>query len=522
MNEELRYFADRGFLISPELLDKIKSVDKEKILENLSKNVVVVNEDLARRAEEERCGELNWIGFDEARVLFEKRGYDEEYNTFLDVILERKVDANSNGVGDFLEQEDMEGGVVVLRSYNEKSKKMAVEDFVALFNSRYKLLKEILCNRLELRDTVSISRIVNKENERVALIGIVSNKRTTKNGNLLLEIEDLSGKINVLINKNRNELREAEKEIVLDEVIGVTGNTNNGFVFAERIFFPDVPVIKELKKSPVEESAVFISDLHVGNKTFLERDFNKFLEWLNSEDDEVKKIKYLFILGDLIEGIGIYPGQEGDLEIKDYYKQYEKFVELIKKVPTRVNIILCPGNHDALRLDEPQPALGENFLGELIERGNVFSVSNPAFVNIGASKDFSGFDVLIYHGGSFAHYADSVDSIRLAGGLKRADLILKFLLKKRHLAPTHTSTSYLAGKRDNLVIDLVPDFFVGGHIHRCTVENYNNITMINASCWVPQSDYMEKRGMEPEPCRAIIVNLDTRGCKIKIFGDGSK
>ena len=70
MNEELRYFADRGFLISPEMLDKIKSVDKEKILENLSKNVVVVNEDLARRAEEERCGELNWIGFDEARVLF--------------------------------------------------------------------------------------------------------------------------------------------------------------------------------------------------------------------------------------------------------------------------------------------------------------------------------------------------------------------------------------------------------------------------------------------------------------------
>ena len=44
MNNELKYFADKGFLISPELLDKINFIDKEKILGNLSNNIVVIND----------------------------------------------------------------------------------------------------------------------------------------------------------------------------------------------------------------------------------------------------------------------------------------------------------------------------------------------------------------------------------------------------------------------------------------------------------------------------------------------
>ena len=526
MNNELKYFADKGFLISPELLDKINFIDKEKILGNLSNNIVVINEDLVRCIEEDKKKELNWISFDDARVLLEKKGLDEEYNAFLDIIFER-AELNGNGAEIFLEQEDNESGVVVLQSYNEKSKKMTVEDFVALFNNRYRMLKEILCNRIELRDAVSISRIINKNNERVALIGVVDNKRITKNDNLLLELEDLSGKINVLINKNKAELREVAKEIVSDEVIGVVGNVSDGFVFADKIFFPDIPVTKELKKSPIEESAIFISDLHVGSKNFLEDDFNRFLDWLNLKNGDgirnnSEKIKYLFIVGDLIEGIGVYPGQENDLKIKDYYLQYRKLSELLKRIPEEIKIILCPGNHDAVRLDEPQPILGKELLGDFLERENVFSVSNPALVNIGATKDFSGFDVLIYHGGSFPYYADTIDDIRLKGGVTRVDLIMRFLLRKRHLAPTHTSTSYLAGSKDNLVVSKVPDFFISGHLHRCSVANYNNVIMLNCGCWFPQSDYQEKRGIEPEPSRAILVNLHTMESKILYFGDESK
>ncbi len=528
VNNRVRYFADNGFLVSPELLKKINSLDTKKILERISKDVVVINEDLVRCTEENRNKKLNWMRFDYARTMFEKKGADDEYNSFLDVIFEREVEINGNGVENFLEQEDAEGadgGVVVLQSYNEKSKKMSVEDFVSYFNNRYKFLKELLCSRLELREAVSIGRVVNKNNERVALIGVVDDKRITKNGNLLIVLEDLSGRINVVINKNRIEMKDVAKEIVHDEVIGVVGNISNGFVFADKIFFPDVPVTKELKKSPSEEYAVFISDLHVGGKSFLENDFNRFLEWLNGKNGNeeqnsiANKVKYLFVVGDLIEGIGIYPGQENDLKIKDYHEQYRKFAELLERIPKEINIIFCPGNHDAVRLDEPQPALGKDLLGDLLKRKNLFSVSNPALVNIGATRDFPGFDVLLYHGGSFTYYANDVEDIRLKGGVTRADLIMRFLLRKRHLAPTHASTSYLAGNRDCLVISKAPDFFVSGHIHRCTVSNYNNIIMLNCGCWFPQSEYQEKRGIVPEPSRAIIVNLHTTESRIIYFGD---
>jgi len=527
MKKMVSYFADNGFLISPELLDKIDFIDNKKIVNSMNKNLVVINEELVRYVERDKNKEINWINFDEARVLFEKKGADEEYNTFLDVILERKIETEGNGSESFFEHEDVDGGVVVLQSYNEKSKKMGVEEFVALFNNRYKVLKDILSNRVELKEAVSINRIINKNNEKVALIGIVDKKRVTKNDNLLLELEDLSGRINILINKNRTDMKDIAKEIVLDEVIGVTGNLSNGFVFADKVFFPDIPLTKELKKSPIEEYAVFISDLHVGNKNFLEDDFYNFLNWLNGRDGNelqkeiAMKVKYLFMVGDLIEGIGIYPNQENDLKVKDYREQYRKFSELIDNIPNNIKIILCPGNHDAVRLDEPQPVMGRELLGNLLDRENIFSVSNPALVNIGATKDFPGFDVLIYHGGSFTYYADVVDEIRLKGGVTRADLIMKLLLKKRHLAPTHTSTSYLAGSRDNLIISKIPDFFISGHLHRCSVANYNNIMMLNCGCWFPQSEYQERRGLEPEPSRAIIVNLQTMETKILFFGNES-
>src|SRR3989344_1945093 len=121
MNEKLKYFADKGFLISPELLGRINSINKE-IIENLSNNLVVINEDLLRCVEENKIKELNWIGFDDARVMLEKKGLDEEYNAFLDVIFERaEVSVSINGAETLFEQEKYEGGVVVLQSYNEAS-----------------------------------------------------------------------------------------------------------------------------------------------------------------------------------------------------------------------------------------------------------------------------------------------------------------------------------------------------------------------------------------------------------------
>lgn len=112
----------------------------------------------------------------------------------------------------------------------------------------------------------------------------------------------------------------------------------------------------------------------------------------------------------------------------------------------------------------------------------------------------------------------NVDSIRNNGGYDRGDLIMKFLLKKRHLAPTHTSTLYVPQDSDDLVIKNVPDIFVTGHIHKSIAANYRNITLISGSCWQSKTSFQEKVGHNPEPSRVPIVNLKTREVKILRFG----
>ena len=121
---------------------------------------------------------------------------------------------------------------------------------------------------------------------------------------------------------------------------------------------------------------------------------------------------------------------------------------------------------------------------------------------------------------SFDFYVREVESIREFGGYDRADLLMKFLLQKRHLAPSYTSTLYVPDTtQDYLVIDKIPDFFISGHIHKSAAANYKNVTLISGSCWQSKTSFQEKVGHNPEPSRVPIVNLMTRQIKILKFGE---
>ena len=230
------------------------------------------------------------------------------------------------------------------------------------------------------------------------------------------------------------------------------------------------------------------------------------------------KIKYLFIIGDLVDGIGIYPEQDNELEIKDIIQQYDECAKYLTQIRKDITLIICGGNHDALRLSEPQPVLDKRYAQSIYSLPNAIFVSNPATVNIHAGKGFPGFNVLMYHGYSFDYYIANVESIRLNGGYDRSDLVMKHLLQKRHLSPTHSSTLYIPDeKRDPLVISKAPDFFITGHIHKTSVCNYKSTTMISGSCWQSKTAFQEKVGHNPEPARVPIVNLKTRDIRIVKF-----
>ncbi len=413
--------------------------------------------------------------------------------------------------------------VEIIQSYTNPPKKRTYQDFVSVFNQRYENIAAMLRTRRELAGTTTISRIKNNSNDRASIIGMIQDKNYTKNQAIIITLEDPTGHATAIIRKDENnkELYNTANDLALDEVIGVTGKTSGNAVFIDSIIFPDVPLNKEVKRQKEEEYLVCLGDTHFGSKVFLEKEFQKFIDWINlrvgSEEQKsvAKKVKYLVLTGDIVEGVGVYPSQEDDLEIKDITKQYEEAAKWINQIPSHIKIIITTGNHDAGRLSEPQEPPPKEFAGAVHKIPNVTMISNPSYVNIGKTKDFPGFDLLLYHGGSLIYYADNIPSIRSAGGQKRPDLIMKFLLQRRHLAPTHGSTLYLPdAEKDYLMIDLVPDFLITGHIHRSSVSDYRGVMMINASCWTETTDDQIKRGLEPLPARVTIINLKTMQPKI--------
>jgi DNA polymerase II small subunit len=417
--------------------------------------------------------------------------------------------------------------VKVVFQYQDKPRKISPQDFVSYFNARYKAIERLLHHRSELQNLTSIGRLNNKKDrETVSFIGIVADKQTTKNDNIALVLEDPSGRIKVIVSKSKQETYEMAKDLVPDEVIGLTGSTGNNVVFANNIVIPDIPLTGELKKSPEEAYAVVLSCVHVGSKLFLRDSFDKFIRWLRGEtgNDEQReiasKVGYVIVAGDIIDGVGIYPNQEKELEILDIYEQYNEAAKLLSQIPQNIAIIICPGNHDAGRISEPQPPLSKNYAKALYGLPNAIMLGNPCIINIHSSETFPGFDVLVYHGYSFDDYGEIVPSIKNSGKTisDRTTLIMKFLLQRRHLAPTHSSTLYIPDpEKDPLVLEKVPDIFIGGHIHKSNAASYRGVSIISGSCFQSKTPFQEKMGHEPDPGRVPLINLQTRAVKMLRF-----
>lgn len=400
----------------------------------------------------------------------------------------------------------------------EKGKKLEVKDFVKYFRNRFNKIKGVLQERNELTNLTSINKISGNR-QGISIIGIVLSKRITKNKNILLEIEDLTGKMRVLINQNKQDLYKKAENITLDAVIGVKGSGNKEIIFANDVFFPNT-ILPFRKNGNVEEFALFIGDLHFGSKKFLKENFLKFIDYLNgkvSDTPEVSKIKYLFIVGDLVTGVGNYPGQETDLEIVDLEEQFIELASLFSKIRSDIKIIISPGNHDGVRLMEPQPILNEKYAWPLYNLKNVILTTNPSTVNFGIKKNFSGFNVLIYHGDSYPYYADNISHLMLKKAMNSPEDIMKFLLQHRHLAPTHSSVQYFPSEKDPLFLETIPDIFVSGHTHKSGIAYYNNILLISTSCWEGLTSYQIKRGNKPDFCKVPMFNLKTRAVKILDF-----
>ncbi len=397
-----------------------------------------------------------------------------------------------------------EEDIVVLKDITGQSTcEGTLEDFSKYFLNRFRTLAGMLRQRRDLASAIDIVR-ARRLSREVSVIGIVDDVRMTRNGHRILELEDETDRISVLIPAST---QLASSPVVTDEVIGVTGTVNpRGLLVASNIAEPDVPTTHRSQRCTDNVSVAFVSDMHVGSKSFLEDRWMKFSKWVANGEELSRSIKYIIMAGDLVDGIGVYPRQDEDLLIDDIYAQYEALAKLISELPSHLRIVLSPGNHDAVRPAEPQPALPDGI--RKLMPSNVLCVGNPSMLSI------HGVRILAYHGRSMDDLVGLLPNLSYARPLDA----MKSMLQMRHLAPVYGGRTPIAPEsRDLLVVDEVPDIFVTGHVHGVGIGEYRGVTMINSSAWQSQTSYQKMRNLVPMPGHVPVVNLCTGRVSIKDF-----
>ena len=374
-----------------------------------------------------------------------------------------------------------------------------VNNIIEYFNSRYNKLTKIIEKHPEMKAHQKIADIGENQTD-LNLIVMVNEIKTTKNRNNIVEFEDDTGQITVLFSNKNEEAFNLSQRLIKDEVVGVVADKKDRFSIGNNIIYPGIP---RMSQPNSDCGIVFTSDIHIGSVTFLEDAFVKFIKWINGDygNEEQRKIannvKYLTIDGDIVDGVGIYPNQDKELAIPDIREQYEEAARLLGDIRSDVKIIICPGNHDATRLAEPQPAIPEKYAKSLHQLNNVEFISNPGYVNLDGTK------VLMYHGRGMDDLAIGVKGF----SHERNDLIMEELLNIRHLSPIYGERSSVASEQeDYLVIDDIPNVLHTGHVHINTYKYYKGVHLINSGTFQTQTEYQKIYNIVPTPAQVPILD----------------
>jgi DNA polymerase II small subunit len=383
-----------------------------------------------------------------------------------------------------------------------------VDGYASLFKSRFEKTMRILSQRPDSRRIAKISTVRQNggskqrgergRNGSFVIAGLLMARRAKKNG-IELEVDDYSGRMSVMAVSE--DARKQAAALALDQVVMLELENARGLpgLAAKNVFSPDIPDHLPAK-SKSEAYAVLISDLHVGSKHFMEQEFLRFLEWLAADDDIARKVRFLCIGGDLVDGIGIFPNQNKELLMMDSFAQMSHAATLLSKIPKHIKTFVIPGNHDPGRRALPQPAFPQGSSSGLYNLENCAMLGNPAWVSL------NGVKVLMFHGQSL----DDVIATTQGMSYQRPAEAMKVLLKARHLSPTYGGKTPVAPEaEDMMVMGEVPDIFHAGHVHVTDIDSYRGTLVVNSGAWQSQTRFQQTMGITPSPGIAIVVNLAT-------------
>ncbi|MCS7126444.1 MAG: DNA-directed DNA polymerase II small subunit [Aigarchaeota archaeon] len=387
-----------------------------------------------------------------------------------------------------------------------------IVEFQNYFNSRYAKLKNILEQRGGPSSRLTDALKSLKGTELFLVVMLLEKKETEQS--VILEVEDNTSTTRIVIPKKDSELIKKAEKLLLDQVFGVRVVKINNTLIPRDIFLPDIPIkSRRIDREAPEVSIVLVSDLHVGSKKFRRDSWEEFLDWLNnSRDPEAKRVGYLLIAGDIVDGVGIFPHQEKELEYTSVVQQIEELNRLLSEIPKHIKVIISVGNHDPVEKALPQPPLSKKYRAMLEKDREYVFIGNPASIKV------EGRRLLVYHGQSLDDIIQHLPNVSYSILGREIKNVLEVLLQCRHLAPIYgENTPILPTPEDLLVIEDVPDIVHTGHVHVAYVGNYREVLLVNSGTWQDQTSYQRELGLEPTVGTMVLVDLKTLTAKLKKF-----
>ena len=474
IHDVVNFLLKKGFQVTPDAIDHLKTMNRPEF------------QDLMKRI-----------------IKSKNRNNDDNFMVSLDDvrqnIVQPDVETDASKVDDY---EVLDGNDVLQKQLE------GVNGYHLLMKNRFSKYKQIMYDRQDSRKITRISTLVQHTDQNEYKIAGLLKSRNKLPKSYEMELEDESTDLRLLVTDGNN-IRKVESFLIDQMVIAdIVFSKKIGKFIVKNCYSLDVPAEVFQSIEGVEPVyGVFLSDIHVGSKTFLNREFQDFLNWINGHSGDlevVSKIRYVVIAGDLVDGIGVYPGQEEELTELNLSKQYDEFAGLMAQIPKSIKIFVSPGNHDATRQALPQPPIFKRYAKTLYEMDNVILLGDPCLVRL------HGVNTLVYHGQSLVDIVGSSPGITFD---KPAEA-MKVLLKARHLAPTHGSTRVALEEDDKLVIKIVPNIFHCGHIHTVQTLKYKGTLLVNSGTWQDQTQFQKRMGIVPNPAIAVIVDLNSLKVKM--------
>jgi len=366
-------------------------------------------------------------------------------------------------------------------------------EYQVLLRSRLNSLRGELLKRPPLSGYVSMDSLP-PPGRRAAVVGLVEDIRVSRKGHRILVLEDETGSVSVLIPSDRS---SASSLFMADEVVGVVGRVGDdrNRMVANEVIFPEPQPADGTVRG--QGSIVMVGDLHWGDAAFQREGWDQLIQHVTNRSG-IDDIRALLMLGDLVDTDALLTSADASSGGDPIQDAYSALGQSLQGLPDKVIPIVIPGEKDAVRITQPQPAIAKRLQQGFPDRS--MFLGNPSWLEVG------GISMLAYHGVGCELYAKRMDP----SGKTRANNILKEMVRKRHLCPSMTRDTPLAPEStDMMIIDPLPRVMVTAHLHWGAVGNFRNVMLVNLPPVVPSRLPLSIQGESSSPGTGFILHLDT-------------